>query len=155
MKRETRRSRSYSSDRGKARTRKSRFARAFRALFTFTLIACVLFCIGAFVAKASKPYLISYGESKEISDIKNQIADARAENMAIKKDIKYLSTPEGKEAEARKLGWVKEGEVALVIEPHESENKDGQSLNPPVKESFWSSAGRRILGLFARPDSTR
>jgi len=116
--------------------------------------AAVICIVGTVVSKAARPYLISHAESKEISEINRQIAEANAENRALKKEIAYLSTPEGKEAEARKLGWVKAGEVAIVIErPQNSQGKAVQSADSLERESFWHAAGRRILGLFVRTDS--
>ena len=134
--------------------RRSRFAKYIRVLFTLTTIAGILFCVGAVISKAAKPYLISCGESREIAAVKKEIAEACAENRALKGNIAYLSTPRGKEAEARKLGWVKEGEVALVVEQPQKPGSEGARAEGVSDKSFWRSAGQRILELFTRPADT-
>lgn len=130
------------------------FVRSIRILFMLTVVACILFCVGAIAAKAARPYIISHGESREISEVNRQISKALAENTALKQEIALLSTHEGKEEEARKHGWVKEGEIALVIEqPPKSQTQGGKPADSAGSESFWHAAGWRILELFVRRDS--
>lgn len=120
-----------------------------RVLLALTLIAAGLCCTAAVVKKISKPYVISYGESKEVRDIRKQIAVATADNQQLKRDISYLGTAQGKEAEARKLGWVKKGEVALVVQqPGKSSFQVDQPI--AIKDTFWQSAGKRLVGIFVR-----
>ena len=121
--------------------------------FLLVAVAGVAIFFGAVISKAARPYLISYGESREIAQVKKEIAEAQAENNTLKRDINYLSTLKGKEAEARKLGWVKEGEVALVVQqPEDAESKEIEQAKQQAKEPIWRTAGRRILELFARPE---
>jgi len=154
MKRRTTRARNQMVAHHRPGRFRARFARALRVVLALASAIAVLCVLGTLISKAARPYLISHAESKEISEINRQIAEANAENRALKKEIAYLSTPEGKEAEARKLGWVKAGEVAIVIEqPQDSQGEGGQSADSSGRESFWHAAGRRILGLFVRTDS--
>lgn len=102
------------------------------------------------LAKAIKPYRISYVESREIADVRNQIAQAEADNKRLKEDIEYIQKPEGKMVEARKLGFVKEGEVAVVVEqPDREQYERDQMKTPPVKDTFLQSWKKRITGFFA------
>ena len=123
--------------------RKSR-VRIFLMLICISLAA---FIVRAAVMKAARPYVISYTESKERADIQRQIAQANAEKNALKRDIAYLGTPKGKEEEARKLGWVKQGEVAVVVpdtgpSPFASE--------PLPQASIWDRMSRRMAGMFVK-----
>ncbi|HUV05380.1 MAG TPA: septum formation initiator family protein [Armatimonadota bacterium] len=140
---------------GRPRRRRTKLARSFRVLLALAVAACGLVVAGAIIAKGARPYLISHGEAKEIAQIKQQIAQSEAEKRALKKNIEYVQTPQGKEAEARKLGWVKEGEIAVVLEaPQGSEGANGQPSDSAKRESFWQAAGYRVLSLFVRTDSS-
>jgi len=140
---------------GRPRRRRSRLARGFRVLLALAVVACGVALVGAIIAKGAKPYLISHGEAKEIGQVKQQIAQAEAESRALKKKIGYLQTPQGKEAEARKLGWVKEGEIAVVLgEPQDLQGAARGLPDSAAANSFWQTAGRWVLGLFVRADST-
>ena len=133
---------------GRPRRRRTKLARSFRVLLALAVAACGLVVAGAIIAKGARPYLISHGEAKEI-------AQSEAEKRALKKNIEYVQTPQGKEAEARKLGWVKEGEIAVVLEaPQGSEGANGQPSDSAKRESFWQAAGYRVLSLFVRTDSS-
>jgi hypothetical protein len=68
------------------------------------------------IGKGAKPYLVGYTANKEIAQINQQIAHEKARQKDLSKQIGYLQTPAGMESEARKLGWVKEGEVAVVVD---------------------------------------
>ena len=110
-------------------------------------LSLAILIVRAVAMKAARPYVISYNESKERSDIQQQIAQAKAENRALKADIIHFGTPEGKEAEARKLGWVKEGEVAVVV-PDSGPSPFASEPLPP--ESVWDRMGRRLAGMFVK-----
>lgn len=112
--------------------------------------------MGSVITKAARPYLISYGESKEIAEVNRQTKEAAAEKSALKRDIKYLTDPKTQaralEEEARKLGWVKKGEVALVVAQPKESNENAQPVVPTEEKTFWQSAGQRVLGIFVRPN---
>lgn len=118
-------------------------------------IAACLIVLGiyALLAKAAKPYLIAWSESREIVQVKQQIAKAEAENKALRKSIAYLHTSRGQETAARELGWVKEGETAVVVE--QLEDAQDRSFRDTGHESFWQAAGRRITGLFGKRGPAR
>ena len=127
--------------------KKSRFGRYLRMLLLLACMTLAFLVVKAMVMKAARPYLISYNESKERSDIQRQISQAEAENRVLRRDIAYLDTPEGKEAEARKLGWVKKGEVAVVVPDVGASPFAGEPLPQP---SFWDHLGRRMAGVFVK-----
>ncbi|HET6453920.1 MAG TPA: septum formation initiator family protein [Armatimonadota bacterium] len=116
----------------------------------FLMLICIslaAFIVRAAVMKAARPYLISYTESKERADIQRQIAQANAEKNALKRDIAYLGTPKGKEEEARKLGWVKTGEVAVVVPDTGPSPFASEPLPQP---SVWDRMSRRMAGMFVK-----
>lgn len=114
-----------------------------------------VYCAKVVIAKITRPYLISYGESREISELKRQIATSTTENRQIKKDITDVGTLQGKDAEARKLGWVKKGEVAIVVEqPHRPGYGSDQPADTAGK-SCWQRAGDWFTRLVHRKDSAR
>lgn len=120
-----------------------------RMLLILVIAVAGLYCVKATAVKILKPYVISYGESKEIDEIKKQIAVASAENRQIKRDISYVATPQGKEAEARKLGWVKKGEVTLVVDQPQ-QPKFTVEPSVAVKRTFWQNTSWRLVGMFVR-----
>jgi cell division protein FtsL len=126
----------------KRTSRKTRFT---RVALTALAIAGVLFITGAVIGKAVKPYLVGYGENREIAQITDQIAQEEAQRRDLKRQIRHVQTPAGMEAEARKLGWVKEGEVAVVVE--------GPAVEPTSetspKSQFLHRIGNGIVGLFS------
>lgn len=99
--------------------------------------AALLFGCYMVGVKASKPYVISYRESKDIVSIKREISEAEAENRALKGQIGYLKTDRGKVAEARKLGFVKPGEISLVV--GKSEDDQSSSDHPQEHKGLWSN----------------
>jgi len=110
----------------------------------------IIVCFYLIAMKASRPFIISYAESKEITDIKRQNAAAEAENKKLKEDRAYLQTAQGKEAEARKLGFVKEGEISLIVEhPEKSEPPVLNPPPPPVKKTFWQKVADKAATVFA------
>lgn len=127
--------------------RRARRRRQVRILLLLACLGVAVFIVRAAAMKAARPYVISYTESRERANIQRQIAQANAEKNALKRDIAYLDTPEGKEAEARKLGWVKQGEVAVVVpdagtSPFASE--------PLPQASIWDRMSRRMAGMFVK-----
>ncbi len=115
--------------------------------------ACIIGIIGVavflIISKLSRPYMIGYSESKEIIETKQQISNAESENKSMHSDIQYLQTDRGKEAEARRLGWVKPGEIAIVVEqPRKIQNPSTQQAAATVHKSFWISVREKVLGLF-------
>ena len=149
MRRQQKRTGHYGSTGRKLRRRRPAVARYFRAFLVVSASCVILVIISMGIAKIVRPYLISYGQSKETAEIERQIDETKKENKALKRDLKYLNRPEGKEVEARKLGWVKEGEVALVVgKPHKSESEDQAASSAG---SFW----RRIANMFVRKKPSR
>jgi cell division protein FtsB len=127
--------------------RRARRRRQMRILLLLACFGVAVLIVRAAAMKAARPYVISYTESKERADIQRQIAQANAEKNALKHDIAYLDTPEGKEAEARKLGWVKTGEVAVVVP---DSGPSPFASEPLPQASIWDRMSRRMAGMFVK-----
>ncbi|MHB9036234.1 MAG: FtsB family cell division protein [Armatimonadota bacterium] len=81
------------------------------------LIKTVAICaVAVFVLnKIAKPFKLYDREHRETRQIALQLESLRKENSALERQIKYLKTNEGAAQAARELGWVKRGEITLVL----------------------------------------
>lgn len=152
MTRRTRRSTSRVKNISKFLRRSPKLRKAARTAVVLAIGAFILLAVGAVIAKAARPYLITYNEAREIEQIKRQIAEAEAENKALREDIAYLQTKRGKEVEARKLGWVKKGEIAVIVEPTDEpadENAEGKASQ--VRMPATQVVGKWLLHLLVEP----
>jgi cell division protein FtsB len=67
-------------------------------------------------------------ESKEVNRLEKEIEKLKKENREMERRIKELKEGKGWEEEARKQGWVREGEILIRIEgklPEKKEEKAG------------------------------
>lgn len=97
-------------------TRKQRARKKFWPAFRLIALAAVVAIIGSVVAcKILRPFKLYNRESRETKQLANQIDSMKKENALLERKIKYLQTPEGAAQAARKLGYVKPGEVTLVL----------------------------------------
>lgn len=82
------------------------------------IAALAVFIIG----KIARPFRLYSREHRETRQVALQLESLRKENAAMERQIKYLKTGEGSAQAARKLGWVKPGEITLVLP--DSNSKD-------------------------------
>jgi cell division protein FtsB len=120
-----------------------------RVLLVLMIVAVGIYSAYATALKVSRPYVISYGESKEIEKLKKQIAVATTENNQLNRDLSYLATPQGKEAEARKIGLVKKGETAIMVQQPD-QSKLQLDRTQAMKETFWQTASKSLVKLFVK-----
>ncbi len=80
-------------------------------------VLVVLFATVAWgiTSKAARPFRLLSSESRETQQIARGLASLREENSAIERRIKYLKTTRGAAAAARKLGYVKPGEISILV----------------------------------------
>ncbi|MDI6827346.1 MAG: septum formation initiator family protein [Armatimonadota bacterium] len=97
-------------------------------------------------SKIAEPYILDSREARETAQIKREIARLEAENRNLKSEIPYLKTEAGIEAEARKLGMVKEGEVALIIQ-NPTKEESGQETKKLAHPTLWQKIAGGIAGL--------
>ena len=134
--------------RRKTARRKKRPGRYLHALLVIVIVCAGIYCAKAVIAKAFRPIGLNRVETREVGEIQKQMSTARAENIQLKGEIADISTPQGKEAEARKLGWVKKGETAIVVAP--AQKSSLETARPQPKKSFWQNAADAFTGLFRR-----
>jgi cell division protein FtsB len=112
------------------------------------LACCVLLAAAfAIVAKVIRPYQQGRELREQVDVLRTQLAAKQAENVEYESKLAYLKTPEGVATEARKLGYVRPGEIPVVVT--NSTQSDDASLSavqasPPADRSqgFW----RAIIG---------
>ena len=114
--------------RGKRRTKSpaKRIERSIRwsALIALVIVgSCVSFCV---LRKTIRPFRLYFVEARENSQIERAISRLKKENRTLKAQLPYLRTQAGAETAARALGWVKPGEVSLIVEQRE----DGEKGKP-------------------------
>lgn len=77
----------------------------------FAVVACA-----AIGSKIAQPYQMMHQERAQIATLKSGLDQTDAQNAAMQQQADYLSRPDGEEAAARAQGYVKPGEVSLIIE---------------------------------------
>lgn len=82
------------------------------------------------VNKAIRPFKLFSREDRETQRIAAELRDLRKENSNIERRINYLKSPQGIAEAARKLGYVRPGEVTLVI-PQDNESGHDSSTAAP------------------------
>lgn len=68
--------------------------------------------LGAVVAR---PYLLALRLRADNRELGRQIGELQIANQRLRKQISALDTPAGQEREARKLGYVRPGEVPILM----------------------------------------
>ncbi len=97
-------------------TKEGRPARADRlrrpANFKLILACLAMVWLGTVVRR---PYLIASKMEAENRLDERRMTDLKKQNVELRKQIQALDTPQGMEREARRLGYVKQGEALLVV----------------------------------------
>jgi cell division protein FtsB len=92
----------------------------------YSAVAALVFLLGQMVAgKVARPFRLLRSELRETDRITTELKSLRKQNEALERRLKYLQTPRGAAQAARKLGYVKPGEVLLVLPP---------KATPPAKK---------------------
>lgn len=82
-------------------------------LATGLIAVCLL--SGWIGAAAGRPFVIARQMREDNARRERKIADIRMETQRLRKEVAALETEPGREREARRLGYVKQGEVRLLI----------------------------------------
>jgi len=101
-------------DNNEARPPRRRVSRARRPLVGLACMGgCVL--VGWVLTAAARPYVKAYQMRAENAHIERRILEMRLENQNLRKAVTALGTSQGMEREARRLGYIRPGEVPLII----------------------------------------
>lgn len=92
------------------------------ALKTGILVLIVVIVSAAIINKIARPFKLWNREDREVRQVAAELSALRKENVELERRLRYLKTPEGVAQAARRLGWVKPGEVSLVL-PEEDAHK--------------------------------
>ena len=71
------------------------------------------------VGKIARPFQLCSAEGRDVSRMQSELATLKEENRALERQIGYLKTSRGIAEAARKLGYVKPGEITLIIPDEE------------------------------------
>ena len=86
-----------------------------KTILPLLMFGCVIAAVVFVYGRISRPFMIYDKETQATRELQKKVNDYRAENAALTRRIQYLKTPEGAAQAARELGWVKPGEITLVI----------------------------------------
>lgn len=100
------------------RPRRSVWRKTVWPLIKYGSIAAVMVMMGSMVAsKIIRPFKLYNQESRETQRLADELQAMKKENISLERRIKYLQTQKGSAQAARRLGWVKPGEITLVLPP--------------------------------------
>jgi len=77
---------------------------------------CVLAIGGMILAKIVDPYQEGAAQQRQISVLRTQLADTQVKNLGLEQRRDALYRPEGVEVAARSEGYLRKGEIRLVLE---------------------------------------
>lgn len=85
-------------------------------LFKLAVVLTVGFLlVSTALGKIARPFKLYSREDREAQRVASELDAIRKENAELQRRINYLNTPQGIAEAARKLGWVKPGEITLVL----------------------------------------
>lgn len=89
------------------------------------IVVAVVAVGGVVLAKIARPFQLWSREDREVQRIASELDALKKENADLQRQIKYLGTPQGIAQAARRLGWVKPGEITLVLpDPRATESRE-------------------------------
>ena len=110
----------WRSRRGSAGARRAAFALLFGTIATLLIVR-----VGA---TAIRPLVVSFQVGRDVRRLESDLHRQRQRRARLLQAIAYLRTPAGVEEEARRQGWVREGETAIqVIRPQDSDPTPDQA----------------------------
>lgn len=141
--------------------RKSHWKKPPRILGVWARVALLLCFLGvlvflavALVAKAVRPYREAQGQSVQLARTQAESSALAAQNALLTRHIAYLKTSDGVASEARKMGYLRPGEIPIVVEglttpdarlaPDAAPNASPASVTPSSAPAPSGSAARRF-----------
>ena len=80
-----------------------------------TLIIALVFICTIVIGKVARPFRLLGTENIETKRLGCELSNLKKQNIELGRQINYLKTPQGTAQSARKLGYVKPGEISLVL----------------------------------------
>ncbi len=98
--------------------RRSVWRRIVWPIAKYAVVAVLVFLLGQVVlGRAARPFRLLNSESRESQRLAAELQSLRKRNEALERQLRYLKTSRGAAQAARKLGYVKPGEILLVLPP--------------------------------------
>lgn len=98
-----------------SRRRRRRMPVWLKALWAVAFLIVGYFCVCS-ILKTVRPFILAWNGKQEVRRLESQIADGNRTKQEYLEKRRYLRSQEGAQTEARKLGYVKEGETSIMIE---------------------------------------
>ena len=118
-----------------------------RAGMAVGIIVVSVFLAISLIAKGVRPYREA-GIQKSQLGATLQRSDALAtENAALARRIVYLKSPQGIASEARKIGYLRPGEIPMVVEGSAERSEDRSTLSAP--KQLPSRGGGPVLRFWS------
>ena len=124
--------------RRQARRKKSGWKRPRRILSLWAklgmagaLIVVSVFLAINLIAKIARPYREAGLQEGQLSATRQQNDALVSENAALARRISYLKTPQGIASEARKMGYLRPGEIPMVVEGHAGQTAGSADYSAP------------------------
>lgn len=108
------------------------------------------FIMFGLITKALRPYLEARVQKGQMSTTQGQIARLDRENADLRRRIAYLKTPDGMTTEARKMGYVKPGEIPIIVEGQTPAPGISPAPPPPAAAPPPAREGSRARRLWRR-----
>lgn len=89
------------------------------------LVSALLVVVAVVAVNIVRPLRLLSAESREVRKARQELALLKKENADLERSIAYLKTPRGRAQAARKLGYVKPGEIIIVL-PESAQKAVGQ-----------------------------
>ncbi len=125
-----------------------------RVALLFCFLAVMVLLAVALVAKAVRPYREAQGQSVQLARTQSESSALAAQNALLTRHIAYLKTSDGVASEARKMGYLRPGEIPIVVEglttpdarlaPDPVPSAAAPSIKTQIAPAANSSAARRF-----------
>jgi cell division protein FtsB len=97
------------------------------------VVAAALVRLGAI---AVEPLVATYRSGREIQALEIRYRGELGRHNHLQREMQFLSTNAGIEEEARRLGWVKDGETSIqIVKPASPPAAPAPAISPPKKLS--------------------
>lgn len=95
--------------------KRSLMKRVVPAFIMLVIMSGVVLVGSIVVAKVLRPFKLCNIETREERRLASEYLSLKKENADLRRQLQYMNTPRGVAGAARKLGYVKPGEISLVI----------------------------------------
>ena len=97
-----------------------------------TALVLALLVASSVGGKIIRPFQLCSRENRETKELAAEVKALQQENEDLRRKIKYLNTPRGVTQAARELGWVRPGEITLVIPEEEAKSNTAEKTPAPA-----------------------